>query len=73
MCSKETTKLDVMFQAGFILLSAQQLHQIFVVVVVITPSLPVDGGTARTAIQVHALNLIKTRLAERLQLISNQS
>ena len=29
------------------------------VVVVITPPLPRDGGTARTAIQVHAVNLIE--------------
>ena len=33
-----------------------------VVVVVITPPLPRDGGTARTAIQVHAVHLIKFRL-----------
>ena len=32
-----------------------------VVVVVITPPLPRDGGTARTAIQVHAVNLIEIR------------
>ena len=44
-----------------------------VVVVVITPSLPRDGGTARTAIQVHAVNLIEIRLRERWQSISNQS
>ena len=44
-----------------------------VVVVVITPSLPRDGGTARTAIQVHAVNLIEIRLGERWQSISNQS
>ena len=31
-------------------------------VVVITPPLPRDGGTARTEIQVHAVNLIKIRL-----------
>ena len=30
-----------------------------VVVVVITPFLPRDGGTARTANQVHAVNLIE--------------
>ena len=30
-----------------------------VVVVVTTPPLPRDGGTARTAIQVHAVNLTK--------------
>ena len=28
-------------------------------VVVITPPLPGDGGTAQTAIQVHAVNLIE--------------
>ena len=41
--------------------------------VVITPPLPLDEGTARTAIQVHAANLIEIRLGERWQLISNQS
>ena len=30
----------------------------------ITPSLPRDGGTARTAIQVHAVNLIEVRLGQ---------
>ena len=35
------------------------------VVVVITPSLPRDGGTARTAIQLHGVNLIEIRLGER--------
>ena len=35
-----------------------------VVVVVITPPLPRDGGTARTAIQVIAVNLFETRLGE---------
>ena len=35
-----------------------------VVVVVITPSLPRDGGTARTAIQVHAVILIEIRRGE---------
>ena len=30
-----------------------------VVVVVVRPSLPRDRGTARTAIQVHAVNLIE--------------
>ena len=44
-----------------------------VVVVVITPPLPWDGGTARTAIQVYAVNLIEIRLGERWQPISNQS
>ena len=33
-----------------------------VIVVVITPSFPQDGGTARTAIQVHAVNLVEIRL-----------
>ena len=44
-----------------------------VVVAVITPPLPRDGGTTQTAIQVHAVNLIEIRLGERGQLISNQS
>ena len=45
---------------------------VVVVVVVITPPLPQNGGTARTAIQVHVVNLIEIRLGERWQLISNQ-
>ena len=36
-----------------------------VFVVVITFLFPRDGGTARTAIQVHAANLIEIRLGER--------
>ena len=44
-----------------------------VVVVVITPPLPRDGGMAPKAIEVHAVNLIEIRLGERWQLISNQS
>ena len=44
-----------------------------VVVVVITLPLSRDGGTARTAIQIHAVNRIKIRLREKWQLISNQS
>ena len=43
-----------------------------VVVDVITPSLPQDGSTARTAIQVYAVNLIEIRLEEKWQPISNQ-
>ena len=35
------------------------------VVVVITSPLPRDGGTAQTAIQVHAVNLDEIRLEER--------
>ena len=46
--------------------------EIIVVVVVMTP-LPQDGGTARTSIQVHAVNLNKITLRERWQPISNQS
>ena len=48
-------------------------YPVVVVVVVITPPLPRDGGTARTAIQVHAVNLIEIRLGERWQPISDQS
>ena len=48
------------------------LQKIFVVVV-ITPSLLRGGGTARTAIQVHAVNLIEIRLGERWQPILKQS
>ena len=40
-----------------------------VVVVVITPPLPRDAGTARTAVQVHAVNLIEISLEERWQSI----
>ena len=47
--------------------------RLIVVVVVITPFHPRDVGTARTAIQVHAVNLIEIRLGERRQLILNQS
>ena len=43
------------------------------VVVMITPPLLQDVGTAQTAIQVHAVNLIEIRLGERWQPISNQS
>ena len=39
----------------------------------IIPSLPPDGGTAQTAIQVSAVNLIEIMLGERRQPISNQS
>ena len=39
---------------------------------VVTPPLPRDGGTALTAIQVHAVNLIEIRLGEKWQPISNQ-
>ena len=42
------------------------------VVVVITPPLPRDEGKARTAIQVHTVNLIDIRLGERWQPILNQ-
>ena len=46
---------------------------LFVCLFVVTPALPRDGGTARTAIQVHIVNPIEIRLGERLQPISNQS
>ena len=35
------------------------------VVFVITPRLPLDGDTARTAVQVHAVNIIEIRLEKR--------
>ena len=53
--------------------SPKKLAVVHVVVVLITPPLPRDGDTAQTAIQVHAVNLIKIRLGERWQPISNQS
>ena len=43
------------------------------VVVVITLPLLRDGGTARTAIQVHAATLIEIRLGERSQPILSES
>ena len=46
---------------------------LFVCLFVVTPPLPRDGGTAQTAIQVYAVNLIDIRLGERWQPISNQS
>ena len=39
-------------------------HDVVVVAAAITPPLPRDRGTTRTAIQVHAVNLIETRLGE---------
>ena len=50
-----------------------KLERLHVCLFVVTPTLPRDGGTAGTAIQVHALNLIEIRLGERWQPISNQS
>ena len=44
---------------------ANKQLQLHVVVVAIAPPLPRDGGTARTEIQVHAVNLIEIRLGER--------
>ena len=41
-------------------------------VVVIIPPLSLGGGTARTAIPVHTVNLIEIRLGERWQPIWNQ-
>ena len=49
------------------------LVAVVVGVVVITPPLPRDGGTARTAIQVYAVNLSEIRLGKRRQPILNQS
>ena len=46
---------------------------VVVAVVVITLPLPRDGGTAQTAIQVHAINRIKISLGERWQPISSHS
>ena len=49
------------------------LQYCVVVVIMITPALPRDGDTARTAILIHAVNLIEIRIGERWQPISNQS
>ena len=54
----QTTKFKVDVLASNIRL----LMFLCVVAVVITPPLPRDGGTARTTIQVHAVNLIEIRL-----------
>ena len=51
----------------------QRARFVVVVVVVITPPLPRDGGTARTAMKIHAVNLVKLGLGERQQPISDQS
>ena len=48
-------------------------NRLFVCLFMVIPPLPRDGGTARTAIQVHAVNLIEIKLGERWQSISNQS
>ena len=48
-----------------------EMAQLAAVVVVIISPLPRNGGTARTAIQVHAVNLIAIRLGERWQPTSN--
>ena len=39
---------------------------LIVVVVAIIPPLPQDGGTARTAIQGHAVHLIEIRLGKKM-------
>ena len=56
---------SVVFKWNFELLVFGFEVVVVVVVVVITPPLPRDGGTARTAIQVHAVNLIEIKLGER--------
>ena len=66
-----TSALHYFFlQLSFIVMKRKFLCFSLVVVVVITPPLPWDGGTVRTAIQVHAVNLIEIRLEERWQPIS---
>ena len=57
--------------SAVIVIAVLRKQPVVVVVVVITPPLPRDRGTARTAIQVHAVNLIEIRLGERWQPISN--
>ena len=42
-----------------------------IVAVATAPPIPRDGGSARTAVQVHAVNLIVIRPEERWQPISN--
>ena len=48
-------------------------HSIDCCLFVVTPPLLRNGGTAWTAIQVHAVNLIEIRLRERWQPVLNQS
>ena len=66
--SKEISGCSLTGTTKFTLLQ----KQLFFVVVVINPPLPRDGGTARTATQVHAVNLIEIKLGERWQLILKQ-
>ena len=49
------------FTVVAIIAVAVVLLLLIVAVVLITPPLPRDGGTARTAIQGHAVNLIEIR------------
>ena len=60
------------FDFVYMLVVQSKILQLFVCLFVVTPPFPQDGGTARTAIQVYAVNLIKIRLGERWQPISNQ-
>ena len=81
VCSSFSPKAYVILQSmhwspvSFLLPSYSQsvLATLFPPVVVITPPLPWDGYMARTAIQVHTVNLIEIWLGERSQPISNQS
>ena len=83
-CAKKESQLSLRFMRGrvsspnlsrplFVLRVLTYISRAVVVVAVITPPLPRDGGTAQTAIQVHAVNLIEIRRGERWQPISNQS
>ena len=68
MADSDPSKRNSLLQADSLITGLLQevmlltVSTVVVVVVVITPPLPRDGGTTRTAIQVHAVNLIKIRL-----------
>ena len=59
--------------SNFTKVSFQSAALLSVCLFVVTPPLPRNGGTAYTAIQVYAVNLIEIRLGQRWQPISNQS
>ena len=65
--------MDYLQRFFYGVLGAFHVVVVVVAVVVVTPPLSWDGGTVRTAIQVHAVNLIELAQGERWQLILNQS
>ena len=47
------------YNSGYLATEMHSIAHIYLVVVVVTPPLPRDGSTARTVIQVYAVNLIE--------------